>query len=68
MKPQGYAIRIAGHLSESWAEWFEGQTIRHEENGDTTLLGTVADQSALLGLLIRIHDLGLKLISVTPLP
>ena len=61
---QYYEIRIKGHLDESWADWFDGLTIHHEENGDTVLSGSLADQAALHGVLNRLRDLGVQLISV----
>jgi hypothetical protein len=64
MPPKQYHIRVKGHLSVEWSEWFEGMTVTLEENGDTTLSGPVADQAALYGLLIRTRDLGLELISL----
>jgi hypothetical protein len=65
--PACYEIRIAGHLSPQWGEWFEGLTITLEENGDTLLTGPVIDQAALHGLLKKVRDLGLPLVSVIPL-
>ncbi len=65
-KPQCYEIRLKGHLDDQWAEWFEGLTITLEENGNTLLTGPVIDQSALHGLLKKVRDLGLPLISVSP--
>jgi len=65
-QPVIYQIRIKGHLGSQWADWFEGMTIRLEENGDTLLTGPVIDQAALHGLLKKIRDLGLPLISVCP--
>jgi hypothetical protein len=62
-----YEIRVAGHLSPQWADWFEGLTITLEDNGDTLLTGPVIDQAALHGLLKRVRDLGLSLVSVSPL-
>jgi hypothetical protein len=59
-----YEIRIEGHLSANWASWFEGLAIRHEANGETVLAGTLADQTALHGVLMRIRDLGLPLVAV----
>ena len=67
MPPKLYNIRVKGHLRVEWSEWFEGMTVTLEENGDTTLSGPVADQAALSGLLIRIRDLGLELISLQQL-
>ncbi len=59
-----HQIRIKGHLDPQWAEWFEGLTITLEENGDTLLTGPVADQAALHGLLKKVRDLGIPLLSV----
>ena len=61
---QYYEIRIKGHLDESWADWFDGLTINHQENGETVLSGSLADQAALHGVLNRLRDLGVQLISV----
>jgi hypothetical protein len=61
-----YEIRLKGHLDDRWAEWFGGLTIRLEEDGDTILSGPVADQAALHGLLKKVRDLGLPLLSVNP--
>ncbi len=61
---QGYEIRLKGHLDDRWAEWFEGLTITLEENGDTLLTGPLVDQAALHGLLRKVRDLGLSLVSV----
>ncbi len=59
-----YEIRIKGHLDNHWADWFEGLTITREDNGDTLLTGPVVDQAALHGLLRKVRDLGLRLLSV----
>jgi len=59
-----YQIRIQGHLAREWTDWFEGLTITLEEDGDTLLTGPVVDQSALHGLLKKVRDLGMTLISV----
>jgi hypothetical protein len=64
--PTHYEIRVKGHLSLRWSEWFDGMRITHEPNGDSTLHGPVADQAALFGLLMKIHNLNLPLISVNP--
>lgn len=61
-----YQIRIKGHLSSQWTDWFENMTITLEDNGDTLLTGSVTDQAALYGLLKKIRDLGMPLISVNP--
>jgi len=65
-QPQRYEIRIKGHLADRWAEWFEGLAITLEEDGNTLLTGPVADQAALHGLLKKVRDLGMPLISVSP--
>ncbi len=59
-----YQIRIRGHLGRPWVGWFEGLTITLEDDGDTLLTGVVVDQSALHGLLRKVRDLGLPLLSV----
>jgi len=63
---QCYEIRLKGHLDNQWTEWFEGLTITLEENGNTLLTGPVADQAALHGLLKKVRDLGMPLVSVRP--
>ena len=59
-----YQIRIKGYLGKQWTDWFEGLTITLEENGDTLLTGPVVDQPALHGLLKKVNDLGIPLLSV----
>ena len=59
-----YEIRLAGHLDQRWAEWFDGLTLTHHSDGTTVLHGPVVDQAALHGLLHKVRDLGLPLISV----
>ena len=63
---QRYEIRIKGHLDESWAEWLDGLVITHKENGETLLRGCLPDQAALHGVLNRLRDIGVYLISVNP--
>jgi hypothetical protein len=64
-RPRVYEIRLGGHLDRSWAAWFEGLSLTLE-GGDTLLTGPVLDQAALHGLLKRVRDLGMPLISVSP--
>ena len=59
-----YTIRIKGHLDHGWSEWLDHLTISHEEDGTTVLAGPVSDPPAMYGLLIKLRDLGLLLISV----
>jgi hypothetical protein len=64
-QPLVYQIRIQGHLGREWTDWFEGLTIRLTDNGDTLLSGPVFDQAALHGLLRKVRDLGMPLLSVS---
>ena len=57
-------IRVKGQIDEQWSEWFEGLSVAHTEDGETVLTGSVADQAALHGLLAKLRDLGLSLMSV----
>jgi hypothetical protein len=63
-QPKVYQIRIKGHLSPEWTDWFEGMTITLEPDGETLLTGPVVDQTALHGLLRKVRDLGMPLLSV----
>ena len=60
----GYTLRVAGRLEPHWATWFDGFTVTGESDGTTTLSGSVADQAQLHGLLAKIRDLGVALVSV----
>jgi hypothetical protein len=62
--PRIYEIRVEGHLTDRWSDWFEGMAIRQEPDGETVLTGPLSDQAALFGVLTRIHDLNLVLVSV----
>ena len=63
-EPGHYEIRVKGHLTDRWTDWFEGMTLTLELNGHTRLVGPVVDQAALFGLLKKVRDLGLPLISI----
>jgi len=62
-EPRLYEIRVVGHLDTRWADWFEGLSFTHESDGTTILYGPVVDQAALHGLLRKVRDLGMPLIS-----
>ena len=64
-QPEIYELRIKGHLGDQWADWFEGATITLESSGETLLICQVIDQAALHGLLRKVRDLGMPLLSVT---
>src|SRR5713226_1213470 len=64
-QPLVYQIRIKGHLGRQWTNWFGGLTITLEDNGETLLTGPVVDQAALHGLLRKVRDLGMPLLSVS---
>jgi hypothetical protein len=63
-KPEVYQVRVKGGLDREWSDWFDGFTVTPQANGETLLTGVVADQAALHGLLNKIRDLGLPLLSV----
>lgn len=62
--PTCYRLRVEGHLDEHWAAWFDALTLTREDDGTTSLSGVVPDQAALHGLLAKVRDLGITLISV----
>src|SRR6266702_4848282 len=64
-QPLVYQIRIQGQLGREWTDWFDGLTIRLTDNGETLLTGPVVDQAALHGLLRKVRDLGVSLLSVS---
>lgn len=61
-----YEIRVKGHLGTRWTAWFDGLSITTEDDGTTALRGSVPDQAALHGLLQKLRDVGIPLISLTP--
>ena len=63
-----YEIRIKGHLSPAWSEWFAGLTVRNEANGEAVLTGRLSDKAALYGVLNQLQSLNLTLVSLTTLP
>ena len=63
-EPSLYQIRLKGHLGQQWAAYFEGLTLSNSENGEALLIGMITDQAALHGVLAKIRDLGLPLLSV----
>jgi hypothetical protein len=68
LEPVRYEIRVKGQLADRWAAWFDGMTLTRRADGTTVLDGPVADQSALHGLLRKVSDLGLPLVSLIPIP
>lgn len=60
-----YEIRVKGHLASRWSAWFDGMTLTRQDDGTTVIHGAVADQSALHGLLRKLNDIGVPLVSVT---
>lgn len=67
-KPYFYEIRVEGHITDRWSDWFDGLAIQNEPDGDTILSGLVCDQAALFGALSKIHALNLVLIAVSRKP
>ncbi len=65
VRQEVYQIVVKGHLDSEWSEWFDGLTITMGGNGETILTGPIVDQTALHGVLIKIRDLGLPLLSLT---
>ena len=65
--PTYYEIRVAGVLDARWSSWFDGLEVTSDESGATTIAGPVVDQAALHGLLAKVRDLGLRLLSVRPI-
>jgi hypothetical protein len=65
--PGRYEIRVRGHLESRWAAWFDGMSLTHESDGTTSIHGPVVDQAALYGLLQKLRDVGLPLVSVAQL-
>ncbi len=63
-QPTIYQIRVKGHLGSQWTDWFAGLTVTLEDNGETLLTGPVVDQAALHGLIKKVRDLGMPLVSV----
>jgi len=63
-QPMVYQIRVKGHLGSQWTEWFGGLTVTLEDDGETLLTGPVVDQAALHGVLRKVRDLGIPLVSV----
>lgn len=64
-QPLFYEVRIKGHLGDRWNDWFDQMIVTPRANGETTLIGPITDQAALHGVLTKIRDLGLQLLSVT---
>ena len=66
-EPPGYQVRVKGHLGADWADWLGGLSITLEESGETLITGPSLDQAALHGLLKKVRDSGLTLVSVNPI-
>jgi hypothetical protein len=67
-QPAQYEIRLKGHIDSQWVDWFDGVTPTRQDDGTTILSGLVADQAALHGLLRKVGDLGMTLISINVIP
>ena len=67
-RPIFYRIRVKGHLDDTWADWFDGLTISNQEDGQALISGHLQDQASLHGVLNRISNLGLTLVSVNAVP
>jgi hypothetical protein len=67
-RPVQYEIRVAGHLGPRWSAWFDGLSLTNEDGGTTVIRGALVDQAALHGLLQKLRDVGIPLISLTPVP
>ncbi|WP_104111434.1 MULTISPECIES: hypothetical protein [unclassified Arthrobacter] len=63
-EPAHYQIRVRGLLGDHWSAWFDGLTVAHLSDGTTSLTGTIPDQAALHGFLVKVRELGLVLVSV----
>jgi hypothetical protein len=63
-----YEIRVAGHLAPRWSAWFDGLTVATDDDGTTAIRGPVVDQAALHGLLQKLRDVGIPLVSLTQIP
>ena len=67
-KPYWYEIRVEGHLTDRWSEWFDGLEIHNDPDGETTLTGQIRDQAALIGILNKAQALNLVLIAIKRIP
>ena len=67
MNGQHYRIEVRGHLDLNWTDWFDGITLTHHSAGNTVMTGYFVDQAALFGLLNKVRDLGLQLVSANPI-
>jgi hypothetical protein len=64
---QQYRVEVRGHLDPNWSDWFDGLTLTHDPSGNTIMIGDFVDQAALYGLLNKVRNLGLHLVSVNPI-